>query len=131
MSRFTLLAGCALTLLSGVGCSDTSSPVLPAAPSRSVGTLEVYFEATHSGNQFPGQACEWHAYTVGGTPPYTFVWSSYNLDGSGTDNYFYGVSYDVGTYSLTVQVTDADGRTGSKTYNGNTGYEYLDRACSI
>lgn len=122
MRSLALLAGCVLALLSAAACSDAPSPVLPDVPSRSSGTLSVYFVGPNGGDPAPGQICMWQALVNGGTAPYSYSWSYNNMaeDWSFGD-YWGGHTLSTGWYSLTVQVTDAVGRTGSRTYSGNSG----------
>jgi hypothetical protein len=59
--------------------------------------------------------CTWEANVSGGTAPYSYSWSTVNGGGTGYDELWGGHFSLSGT--LTVQVTDALGATGSSTIN--------------
>ena len=59
--------------------------------------------------------CTWEANVSGGTAPYSYSWSTVNGGGTGYDELWGGHFPTSGT--LTVQVTDALGATGSSTIN--------------
>lgn len=131
MRRITLLFGSALVLLSAANCADAPSAVLPAAPFRSTGTIQIELDWVHRSDSFPGQVCTWYVTYVGGTPPLTYTWTTENLEEfyAGEDSWR-GSAISPGSYSLTLQVTDALGKTGSKTVYGTSSYDSWDPGCS-
>lgn len=112
MRRFTLLAGCALALLSAAGCGDAPSPVLPDAAGRpSLLPLSVTISGPDDLDN--GWTCTWTADVTGGTPPYTYQWGgNTGMVSTGPDDESYWTGYKaVYTWgSLYVTVTDADNR---------------------
>lgn len=113
MRSLRLLAGCALAilLLTGLtaGAATPVSAVTPAAASAKRAMYVIINGPQDILNAWP---CTWHAQVLGGTPPYTYYWSSTGMVSMGDANLSSWSGY-LDHYSwggLSVYVTDAVGR---------------------
>jgi hypothetical protein len=128
MSPLRSLATGVLVLLSLAACShDATAPTRPdgAGPAgSSSGTLNITWLRA-PGQIGVNQSCVWQVMTSGGRGPYTYTWTPYGLvEDYATSEYFGGHGPSTGSFSLTLTVTDADGRTGSRSVSGVVTFDY-------
>lgn len=102
----------------GAATPRTAASAPPAGGVLPVTSLSVFIGGPGLVNS--QQWCVWEAAVSGGTPPYTYTWSTVNGGGSGYDEVWSGHFPVSG--SLTVFVTDALGATGSSTMNVTSSY---------
>lgn len=110
-----------LLALAAAGYGATTPP--PAASAEPVGVSPASSLSVFIGGlrRIDSSAwCTWEANVSGGTAPYSYSWSTVGGGGTGNDETWYGHFPTSGT--LTVQVTDALGATGSQTINVTSVY---------
>lgn len=133
MSLARLLAATALIVLPLAGCSDSATG--PARPGESSPRMSVSGGPSVSFLSAPqfmasGQHCTWWISVYGGQAPVTVTWTPGGSwdhqfgaleEYASTDEYFVGHPTTTGEYELTVTVTDALGRSMSRTARGPVG----------
>ncbi|HEX6037456.1 hypothetical protein [Longimicrobium sp.] len=105
-----------VVLAAGGYGAATAAPAAPAPPAESVApaqALSVFIGGLRRINS--SAWCTWEANVSGGTPPYSYSWSSVGGGGSAFGETWYG-NFPV-SGSVSVVVTDALGATGSATAN--------------
>jgi hypothetical protein len=106
MAAAALIAGCGDP---GITAASRGGAASPVAPRRTM-TLSVSITGRTKipSNQF----CSFKAWVSGGTAPYTYAWSQSQGLGFDVDQQEYW-SKSGFAYSVSVQVIDANGNTGS------------------
>lgn len=115
--RVLLVVPCLLAMFSlAAYAGNTTAPEATAsrvgpAPARTLSTLNVSISGP--GSITNGWECTWYSSVSGGTPPYTYHWSTTGMISSGPDGASYFAGYKaVSTWgSLDLLVTDALGRS--------------------